>query len=286
MATLRIFSVDGLFKVVLLTPGLCGRTPVSDSTDLAGNVEKADLGAVLPTYCKDSPPIGSLAFVSVSTTEGQATWIVPEPVVERVQLDESSWVDVVRRLLPEDTAAAVHDELVATVPWEQGRVFRYERWVDMPRLEGYQSGSSRHPALVEAEHWISRRYRVRFDGVALAHYRNERDGVGFHRDRELRWLEDTVIGALTLGARRPWLMKPLTGIRHGDEDDLVGAIDLSPGSGDLLVMGGRCQAAWLHAVPKVRHRVRSRVSGQWRWTSRRGERDRNPSFFAPRHYSR
>ena len=35
-------------------------------------------------------------------------------------------------------------------------------------------------------------------------------------------------------------------------------------------MGGRCQAAWLHAVPKVRGRVRSRVSAQWRWTSRRG----------------
>jgi alkylated DNA repair dioxygenase AlkB len=229
---------------------------------------------------------GSVALASVSTTERGTTWLAAEPVVERVQLDESSWVDVVRGLIPAARADAVHDELVATVPWEQGQVFRYERWVEMPRLEAYQAGSGRHPALVEVEHWIGRRYRVGFDGVALAQYRNERDGVGFHRDRELRWLEDTVVGALTLGARRPWLMKPLTGIRRGDEDDLIGAFDLAPASGDLLVMGGRCQAAWLHAVPKVRHRVRSRVSGQWRWTSRRGARDRNPSFFAPRHYSR
>jgi alkylated DNA repair dioxygenase AlkB len=229
---------------------------------------------------------GSLACVMVSTTAREVRWIVRDPVVERVQLDDSSWVDVVRGLLPAGTADALHDELAATVPWEQGQVFRYERWVDMPRLEGYQSGSGRHAALVEVEHWIARRYRVQFDGVALAQYRNERDGVGFHRDRELRWLENTVIGALTLGARRPWLMKPLDGIRRGDEEDFVGAFDLSPASGDLLVMGGRCQAAWLHAVPKVRHRVRSRISGQWRWTSRRGPRDRNPSFFAPRHYSR
>ena len=71
-------------------------------------------------------------------------------------------------LIPRADADTVHDELVATVPWEQGRVFRYERWVDMPRLEGHQSGSGRHPALVEVEQWISRRYRVRFDGVALA----------------------------------------------------------------------------------------------------------------------
>jgi alkylated DNA repair dioxygenase AlkB len=224
--------------------------------------------------------------VPVSTTEHEVRWIVQEPVVERLALDESSWVDVVSGLLPAATADAVHDELAAAVEWEQGRVFRYERWVDMPRLDGYQSGSGRHPALVEVENWISRRYRVRFDGVALAQYRDERDSVGFHRDRELRWLEDTVVGALTLGARRPWLMKPLDGVRQRTEDDLVGAIDLSPASGDLIVMGGRCQAAWLHAVPKVRHRVRSRISGQWRWTSRRGERDRNPSFYAPRLYTR
>jgi alkylated DNA repair dioxygenase AlkB len=218
------------------------------------------------------------------------TWLAPAPTVERVQLDEASWVDVVRGMVVD--ADEVHDELVAAVAWEQGRVFRYERWIDEPRLSSFQSGATRHPALADVERWITTRYKVRFDGVALAHYRHERDSVAFHRDRELRWLDDTVIGVLTLGAQRPWLMKPLTG-RHtdaGDDDHAVDlgadAIDLSPASGDLMIMGGRCQAAWLHAVPKVRHRVRSRVSAQWRWTSRRGRRDTNPSYYAPRHFSR
>jgi alkylated DNA repair dioxygenase AlkB len=214
------------------------------------------------------------------------TWVVAEPTVERVQLDEGSWVDVVRGMVAD--ADAVHDELVAAVAWEQGRVFRYERWIDEPRLSSFQSGANRHPALADVERWITTRYKVRFDGVALAHYRHEHDSVAFHRDRELRWLDDTVIGVLTLGAQRPWLMKPLTGLRTdaGDDDHLADAIDLSPATGDLMVMGGRCQAAWLHAVPKVRDRVRSRVSAQWRWTSRRGRRDTNPSYYAPRHFSR
>ena len=213
-------------------------------------------------------------------------WLTAEPTVERVQLDDSSWVDITRGLVVD--ADAVHDELVAAVAWDQGRVFRYERWIDEPRLSAYQSGPNRHPALVDVERWINTRYKVQFDGVALAHYRDERDSVAFHRDRELRWLDDTVIGVLTLGARRPWLMKPLTGRRTdaGDDDHLTDAVDLSPASGDLMVMGGRCQAAWLHAVPEVRHRVRSRVSAQWRWTSRRGRRDPNPSYYAPRHFSR
>ncbi len=210
-------------------------------------------------------------------------WVTAEPVVERVELDERSWVDVVRAMVP--GADAVHDELAATVAWEQGRVFRYERYIDEPRLGGWQAGADRHPALVETEDWITARYRVRFDGVALAQYRNERDSVGFHRDRELKWLEDTVIGVLTMGAARPWLMRPLTG-RRAESDDMTGVIDLAPASGDLLVLGGACQARWLHAVPKAHGRSRSRISAQWRWTSRRGRPDTNPSFYAPRHYSR
>jgi len=210
-------------------------------------------------------------------------WVSDQPTVERVELDGSSWVDVVRGFLPR--ADDVRDALLETVAWEQGRVFRYERWIDEPRLGAWQAGSARHPALVEAQAWISRRYRVRFDGVALAHYRNERDSVAFHRDRELKWLDDTVIGVLSMGAGRPWLMRPLDGPR-GDRDELVDAIDLSPASGDLFVMGGACQATWLHAVPKVGVRTGSRVSAQWRWTSRRGRRDPNPSYYAPRHFSR
>jgi alkylated DNA repair dioxygenase AlkB len=218
-------------------------------------------------------------------TEVELAHLAAEPVVERVELDATSWVDVARGILLD--ADAIHDELAETVPWTPSRVFRYERWIDEPRVAAFQSGSGRHPALVAVETWISRRYRVRFGGVALVRYRDEHDGVGFHRDRELRWLDDTVIGVLTLGAQRPWLMRPITARREAaEDDDLANAIDIRPATGDLLVMGGRSQADWLHAVPKVRGRVRSRVSAQWRWTSRRGARDRNPGFYAPRHFSR
>ena len=107
-----------------------------------------------------------------------------------------------------------------SVAWEQGRVFRYERWIDEPRLGAVQSGdqppsgADRRRAAGSAT-----RYKVQFGSVALAHYRDENDSVAFHRDRELRWLDDTVIGVLTLGARRPWLMKPLTGRRTDAGDD-------------------------------------------------------------------
>jgi alkylated DNA repair dioxygenase AlkB len=210
-------------------------------------------------------------------------WLAPDPVVERLQLDDTSWVDVVRGLVPR--AADVHDDLRDSVRWDQGRVFRYERWVEDPRLSSWQAGDARHPALVEAEAWITNRYGVHFDGVALARYRDERDSVAFHRDRELAYLDDTVIGVLSLGAQRSFLLRPISGRRTEKADDLGAVLDARPAGGDLLVMGGRCQAAWLHAVPKATGRCRSRISAQWRWTSRRGTRDTNPSYYAPRYFN-
>jgi alkylated DNA repair dioxygenase AlkB len=212
--------------------------------------------------------------------------IRPDVPVERSWLDDGSWVDVARGWLA--GSDAVYDVLVAQDRWRQGRLFRYDRWIDEPRLTSSWAPPAEppHPVLVEAQRALQRRYRAPFGGFALAWYQHERHGQAFHRDDDLRWLDDTVIALLTLGARRPWLLRPRSA-RHDHEAPLRGAVhDLAPAGGDLLVMGGRCQSAWLHAVPKIRHRVRSRISGQWRWTSRRGPRDRNPSFFAPRHYSR
>ena len=160
-----------------------------------------------------------------------------------------------------------------SLSWRTGRTYRYERWVEDVRRSATQSGARRHPALAEVEAWLVRQYRVRFSGIVLSEYRHGRDSLGFHRDRGMTWLDDTRVALLTLGAQRPWLMRPDTGRPEIDPDDsLRDAIDVSPASGDLLVMGGRCQRSWLHAVPAVSHPVGSRISAQWRWTSRRGER--------------
>jgi alkylated DNA repair dioxygenase AlkB len=226
----------------------------------------------------------------VDAAASPRTFIDTSVPVERTDLGSGAWVDVVRGLVPD--AQQVHDDLADSVAWQQGRVFRYERWVQEPRLGGWQSGGDRHPALVQVGDWISRRYRVRFDGVALARYRHAADSVSFHRDRELRWLEETVIGVLTTGGRRPFLMRPIGERRTAHDDDMVegdgATFDLSPAGGDLIVMGGRCQASWLHAVPKVHGgaAVADRISAQWRWTSRRGRPDTNPGYSAPRRYSR
>jgi alkylated DNA repair dioxygenase AlkB len=217
---------------------------------------------------------------------GPSEWVRPDAVFERLWLDERSWVDVCRGWL--GGADDVYRAVAEQAAWRQGRVFRYERWVDEPRLgTSWSPGSPLpHPALLEAHRSVRERYGKPFEGFALAWYRDGRDSVAFHRDRDLRFLDDTVICLLTLGARRPWLLRPRSNRYAHDADHHGATHDLSPGPGDLHVMGGACQAGWEHAVPKVPGLPTGRISVQWRWTSGTGRPVVGASYRAARTYSR
>jgi hypothetical protein len=134
--------------------------------------------------------------------------VAAEPDVERLDLGDGAWVDVVRGFL--ESPGALFDVLTAELDWQQGRIFRYERWDDEPRLGAYRrlDQPAPHQVLIDATRWLTHRYRHRYEGYALAWYRDGRDGQAFHRDRDLRWLDDTIIAVLTVGARRPWLLRP------------------------------------------------------------------------------
>jgi len=174
----------------------------------------------------------------------------------RVELDDGSWVDLARGwLLGADT---LFDVLVERAEWRQGRRPMFDRLVDDPRLScGFRRGDPLpHPALDTIGRALDARYGVSLRGPALNYYRDGRDSVAPHRDRELRQLDDTLIAIVTLGATRPFLVRPLGG---------GASRDLSPGAGDLLAMGGATQRGWEHGVPKVA-RAGPRISVTWRWS--------------------
>lgn len=204
--------------------------------------------------------------------------------VERIQLDATSWVDVARGWLPD--ADDVFDRLLHGVSWRTSRLFRYDHWVEERRLGSFWKPGQPlpDPVLADVTHELQRRYSARFDGFSLLQYRDGRDGQAFHRDTDLRWLDDTVIAVLSLGARRPWLLRPWAA--KYDHSPARGTThDLRPGAGDLIVMGGRAQADWQHSVPYLaRQLVGPRISLQWRWTSRRGRPFRGASYRAPLTY--
>jgi alkylated DNA repair dioxygenase AlkB len=208
------------------------------------------------------------------------------PTVERLELDATSWVDVARGWLSPEDAADLYQGLVDNVSWQQGRVFRYDHWYEEPRLGGWwgKGTTPPHPLIPDLHRVVQWTWKKEFDGLAFAHYRDGRDSVAFHADRELKWLDDTVIAVLTLGAQRPWLLRRKSE-KFADEAFAPGGTqDLRPAAGDLFVMGGRAQADWVHAVPKVPSLRDGRISLQWRWTSRRGRQELGGSYRKPRRY--
>jgi alkylated DNA repair dioxygenase AlkB len=209
-----------------------------------------------------------------------------EARVERIDLDGGAWVDVVRGWLPESDALT--RRLMAEVPWQTSRLFRYDHLVEERRLgAGWRRGMPLpDPALAEATRLLQHAYHVQFDGFAMLLYRDGRDGQGFHRDTDMRWLDDTLVAILTLGARRPWLLRPRTS-RHDHSPGKGATHDLAPSSGDLIVMGGRAQADWEHSVPYLGARpVGPRLSIQWRSARKVGQPFMGAGYRAPLTYRR
>jgi alkylated DNA repair dioxygenase AlkB len=99
---------------------------------------------------------------------------------------------------------------------------------------------------------LSARYDVGFDSVWVNLYRDGRDSVAWHGDRNRRVMARPMVATVSLGARRKFQLRPrgTSTIRH----------TLMPGVGDLLVMGGECQAEWEHTVPKSARVVGPRMS--------------------------
>ena len=204
----------------------------------------------------------------------------------RIDLDPSSWIDVVDGFVR--APAKELRTLVDGVPWGRQEVLRYERYVPEQRLHAGLP-AERHPLLHQADLHLRSVYKVRGQGVAAILYRDGSDFQGLHSDRELRWLDDTLIAIVVLGARRPFVVRrrrPVATLTEKvpagmDPGDLV----LTPGEGDLLVMGGACQRDWLHGVPAAPGVTAPRLSLTWRWTSRRGRPDTNPTYYDGRQFS-
>jgi alkylated DNA repair dioxygenase AlkB len=105
---------------------------------------------------------------------------------------------------------------------------------------------------------LSQRYQSALASITLAHYRDGRDSVAFHGDRLGRWMEDSIVATISVGAPRRFVMKPRELIKPRTSaarapDAAQGNLAFDLGWGDLFVMGGTCQRTWLHAVPKRTH---------------------------------
>jgi alkylated DNA repair dioxygenase AlkB len=167
--------------------------------------------------------------------------------LERLALDDRSWVDHAPGWLT--GADLVFDELTSELPFRQRTGIRmYDQLVDEPRLSAWWSVASGGPEpmaiLREARLALSERYGETFSSIGFNLYRTGSDSVAWHGDRHRHTVTDPVVAIVSVGAPRPFRIRPRGG---------GASLTWSLGNGDLFVMGGACQHDWEHTVPKVRH---------------------------------
>ena len=163
----------------------------------------------------------------------------------RHQLDPGSWVDVVPGWLHHHEV--LFEELRASPRWAQRQRRMYDRVVDEPRLvAGWRAAelSELPPRIEQVRSVLSRRYFVDLDSVLVNLYRDGQDAVAWHGDTVRKTLPLTVVMTVSLGHRRRFRVR-----RRGGGPAVL---ELRPGEGDLVVMGGRMQHDYEHTVPRER----------------------------------
>jgi alkylated DNA repair dioxygenase AlkB len=118
------------------------------------------------------------------------------------------------------------------------------------------------PGLTCVRAALAARTGLAFNAVLANYYRDGRDSVGWHSDdeRELGPARDDVaIASVSLGATRRFVL------RHRESGERR---EFELADRTLLVMRGRTQQSWRHALPKTAARVGPRLNLTFRIIAR------------------
>lgn len=159
-------------------------------------------------------------------------------------------------------AERLFNTLLNEIPWKRDKIKFFGKEHDVPRLHQWYgdegltykwSGITMHPEpwsplVMEvrqlAERAASEVYPdTKFNTVLLNLYRTGEDSVSWHADDEPELGDEPVIGSVSLGAERDFMM------RHNDQTDR-GDVKITLPHGSLLLMAGATQSNWKHAVLK------------------------------------
>lgn len=189
--------------------------------------------------------------------------------LERTWLDRSSWFDYDPVWLDLEEQRSLHERLVDELEWEARPINVFGKSILQPRLIAWAGGvpyrysgqtlppRSWTPSLEQLLERVFRQTGVPYNHVLLNRYRDGKDHMGRHADDERELGRDPTIAAVSVGVRRRFVIEAKA--KRAKKKHTVW---LEPGS--LLVMGGRIQHRYRHAVPKQEHLEAERINVTFR----------------------
>ena len=158
--------------------------------------------------------------------------------------------------LDDEQANVMHQHLLDELDWQAESIRIAGRFVPVPRLVAwygtdgivYTYSGTRHvahgwqPLLLELREQVQAQSGYRFNSVLANQYRDGRDSMGWHADKEAELGMNPCIASLSFGATRRFLL------RHNRNKEII---ELNLENGSLLLMAGSLQHHWQHSVPKT-----------------------------------
>ena len=165
------------------------------------------------------------------------------------------------------TSDLLLDKLTHQIPWQQDYIKFYGKEIPIPRLTAWYgdegksytySGITMKPRpWIEPLLFIKKKIepiaQVFFNSVLVNLYRDGKDSNAWHSDDEPELGENPIIGSVSFGETRDFLLKP-----KGKNQKIQHRIPLNHGS--FLLMTGETQKYWLHQISKTKKQVAPRIN--------------------------
>ncbi|MDJ0703135.1 MAG: alpha-ketoglutarate-dependent dioxygenase AlkB [Leptolyngbyaceae cyanobacterium MO_188.B28] len=195
-----------------------------------------------------------------SNTESQSQF-----TIEQLSISDAD-LTIYPSLFSKRKSDELFTELYNHIDWQQEFIQIYNKSIPIPRLTAWHgdkgtqytySNIEMEPLpwtlpLLEIKRKIEPLSGVQFNSVLLNLYRDGKDSVAWHSDDEPELGVNPVIGSVSFGGSRRFVLK------HRHKRSLKQDIELA--HGDFLVMRGTTQHFWRHQIPKTKKPVDPRIN--------------------------
>jgi alkylated DNA repair dioxygenase AlkB len=161
--------------------------------------------------------------------------------------------------------------LMNQTAWHEYQMPMYDKTVIAPRMISWYEEKDNPGADPNLPDWtpelLAIRARVqfeigeRFNAVLLNLYRDGKDGVAWHSDKEGKIGTNPTIASVTFGETRMFRL------RHKTRKDIP-QVEIPLHHGSLLLMAGTTNTFWEHQVPKTAKHVLPRINLTFRQVKR------------------
>ncbi|MGO4822226.1 MULTISPECIES: alpha-ketoglutarate-dependent dioxygenase AlkB family protein [unclassified Flavobacterium] len=147
--------------------------------------------------------------------------------------------------------------LLHQTKWRQYEMDIYNKRLTAPRMIAWYQDNSQHlkwtTELLAIKDRVQNEVELDFNAVLLNLYRNGKDGVAWHSDKEHNSGPNPTIASVTFGETR------LFRLRHKFRKDIP-MVEIPLHHGSFLLMSGTTNSFWQHQVPKTAREVLPRIN--------------------------